>query len=169
MRNRWNDFRCLYITNLAEDQTHEVNYTYSSQRKVPTAPNFSVTISIDGLRCHIPADVREANPEAFEQFEGSKATLCITTDGAEFAPQGDEDHVFQFNPKTKTGFVVIRAPSVEVASSMATQIRTHKQIGVFIEFSANEKDFAAFVQAQMITIPIWSTSITFYASGKPLL
>lgn len=167
MRNRWNDFRCLYIADLAEDQTHEVDYTYSFQRKDSAAPNFSVTIAIDGLRCHIPSDVREANPEAFEQFEGSTATLCIATDGAEFAPQDGEDHVFQFNPKTKTGFVVIRAPSVEVASSMATQMRTHKQIGVFIEFAANEKDFGTFVQLQLIIIPIWSISITFYSSGKP--
>lgn len=168
MRNRWNDFKCLYMANLEEDQTHEVGYTYSSQRKDPAAPNFSVTISIDDLGCHIPSDVREANPEAFKLFEGSTATLCIASYGAEFAPQGEEDHVFQLNPKTKTGFVVIRAPSVELASSMATQMLTHKQIGVFIEFAANEKDFGAFVQSQLINIPIWSISITFYASGEPL-
>jgi hypothetical protein len=51
---------------------------------------------------------------------------------------------------------------------MATQMRTHKQIGVFIEFAANEKDFGTFVQSQLINIPIWSISITFYASGEPL-
>lgn len=65
MRNRWNDFKCLYMANLAEDQTQEVDYTYSSQRKDPTTPNFSVTISINNLKCHIPSDVREANPQAF--------------------------------------------------------------------------------------------------------
>lgn len=168
MRNRWNDFKCLYMANLAEDQTQEVDYTYSSQRKGPTTPNFSATISIDNLKCHIPSDVREANPQAFQLFEGSTATLCIATNGAEFAPRDGEDHVFQFNPKTKTGFVVIRAPSVEVASSMATQIRTYKQMGFFIEFAANEKDFGAFDQSHLINIPIWSSSITFYASRKPL-
>lgn len=156
------------MANLAEDQTHEVDYTYSSQRKDPAAPNFSVTISIDDLRCHIPSDVREANPEAFQLFDGSTATLCVATNGAEFAPRDGEERVFQFNPKTKTGFVVVRAPSVEVASSMAMQMQTHKQIGVYIEFAVNEKDFGAFDQSHLINIPIWSTSITFYASGKPL-
>lgn len=168
MRNRWNDFRCLYIANLAEDQTHEVDYTYRAQPKDPAAPNFSVTISIDDLRCHIPSDIREANPAAFQLFEGSTATLCVTTNGAEFSPRNGEERVFQFNPKTKTGFVVVLAPSVEVASSMATQMQTHNQIGVYIEFAANEKDFGAFDQSQLINIPIWSTSITFYASRKPI-
>lgn len=168
MRNRWNDFRCLFIANLEGDQSHEVDYTSSSNSNEHAVANFSVTISISDLRCHIPSDVGEVNPKAFQLFEGSTLTLCIATDGAEFAPRDGEDRVFEFNQQTKTCFVVIRAPSVEVASSMATQMRTHKQIGVFIEFAANEKDFVALTKSQLINIPIWSTSITFYASGKPL-
>lgn len=168
MRNRWNDFRCLYLTNLEEDQTHEVDYTSCAYLKDPAAPIFSVTISIDGMRCHIPSDVRKANPEALQLFDGSTLTLCIATNGSEFAPRNGDERVFQLNPKTKTGFIVIQVPSVEVASSMATQMRTHKQIGVHIEFAANENDFAKFDQSHLMNIQIWSTSITFYASGKPV-
>lgn len=101
MRNRWNDFRCLYLANLEEDQTHEVDYKSCTDLKNPASPEFSVTISIEGLRCQIASHVREANPVASKLFDGSTATLCIATKGAEFAPRKDDERMLQFNPKSK--------------------------------------------------------------------
>jgi hypothetical protein len=164
MRNRWNDFKCHFTADLLEDKTHEVDYTSAAPGKNITAPHFSVTLSIADLVCHVRADIQKENPEAFRLFDGSKATLCISTEGAEFAPELGQDHSFQLATQTKSAFIAVRVPSVEVASSMATQMRTHKRIGVFIEFAANEKDFAKFEKSHLITIPIWSVSITYYGS-----
>lgn len=167
MRNRWNDFRCLYLAKLEEDLTHEVEYSSRYYPKETASPNFSVMVSIEGLECRIPSNMLEANPRAVKLFDGSTITLCLATNGAEFAPGDGDERIFQFNPITKTGFIVIQVPSVEVASSIATQLRTHKQIGLYLETAANEEDFSKFDQTHLIEIPIWSTSITLYASGKP--
>lgn len=164
MRNRWNDFRCLYTANLVGDQTHEVDYTWRTSTKEPELPKFSVTISIEGLICQIPSDMRDANPEAYKLFNGTTATLCIATNGSEFVPRSGERQCFELNPQKRSAFIAMRAPSIEVASSMAAQMRTHKRIGVYIEFAANEKDFVDFDQSIRLNIPIWSASITYYAS-----
>ncbi len=166
MRNRWNDFKCYYTADLQQDKTHEIDYTSGTSGKNTTVPYFSVTLSIADLVCRVRADIQKENPEAFRLFDGSKATLCISTEGAEFAPEIGQDHSFQLATQTKSAFIAVRVPSVEVASSMATQMRTHKRIGVFIEFAANEKDFAKFEKSHLINIPIWSVSITYYCSEE---